>query len=211
MDSYTKTIVINSPPGSGGIFCRELIRRNIKAEIVWARHDLFKFQRDDINICIIRDPYDVLASGIEVGFRDIPKDIRDFYLDDEDLMISDQLPLHLSVYYRFLNLAKKLDYITPVSFKFLTEDPDKFLEYIASKFDLEFKDTGPNHDLNRVSAEDIKKHIRNEVAHATRAPREKTEFRKKIDDIVKNYEPVKHAYKEYLLMTDLLQSTESML
>jgi hypothetical protein len=206
MDSYTKTIVINSPPGSGGIFCRELIRRNIKAEIVWPRHDLFGFQRDNINICVIRNPYDVLASGIEVGFRDVPKDIRDFYLDDEDLMISDQLPLHLSVYYRFLNLAKKLDYITPVSFKFLTEDPDKFLEYIAAKFDLEFKD-----DSDRVSAEDIKSHIKNEIKHSTRAPREKTEFRKKIDDIVKNYEPIKHAHQEYLLFKDVLQSTENML
>ena len=41
--------------------------------------------------------------------------------------------------------------------------------------------------------------------------RQKTEFRKRVDEFVKNYEPVKHAHKEYLLFRDTIQSTENML
>lgn len=203
MSFYTKTIVVNSPPGSGGIFCRELIRNNLAADIVWPIHDLFGFQKDDINICIIRNPYDSLASGIEVGFGEVPEDIRKFYNDDVDLMLKDQLPMHLSNYYRFMNRAQSFDYITPVSFQFLTETPDKFLGYISKKFEIDFKDT--------VSAEEVKQQIINEKNHSTRVPREKTEFRKKIDELVKNYEPIKHAHKEYLLFKDTIQSTENML
>jgi hypothetical protein len=203
MSQYTKTIVVNSPPGSGGIFCRELIRNNLAADIVWPVHDLFGFQKDDVNICVIRNPYDSLASGIEAGFLDIPQHIRDFYMDDTDLMISDQLPLHLSNYYRFLDRAKDFDYITPVSFKFLTEQPEKFLQYISNKFQIPFKDN--------ISAEEVKTQIANEKNSSTRVPREKTEFRKKIDDLVKNYEPIKHAHQEYLLLKDVLQSTENMI
>jgi hypothetical protein len=121
MGHYTKTIVVNSPPGSGGIFCRELLRNNLAAEIVWPLHDLFKFQKNDINICVVRNPYDTLASGIEVGFKEVPEMIQSFYMNNVDLMIQDQLPLHLSNYYRFMDRAKTFDYITPVSFKFLTE------------------------------------------------------------------------------------------
>jgi hypothetical protein len=134
-----KTIVVNSPPGSGGIFCRELLRNNLAAEIVWPIHDLFKFQKNDINICVVRNPYDTLASGIEVGFKEVPEMIQNFYMNNVDLMIQDQLPLHLSNYYRFMDRAKNFDYITPVSFKFLTEQPDKFLNYISTKFEIDFK------------------------------------------------------------------------
>lgn len=201
---YNKTIVVNSPPGSGGIFCRELLRNNLAAELVWPIHEITGFQKDDINICVIRNPYDVLASGIEAGFLEVPQGIKDFFMNDIDLMISDQLPLHLSTYYRFLNLSKKLDYITPVSFKFLTEDPDKFLAYIANKFEIDFLDKS-------VSAEETQSLIKSDSRHSTRAPREKTELRKKIDEVVKNYEPVKHALQEYLILKDILQSTENML
>jgi hypothetical protein len=173
MDSYTKIIVINSPPGSGGIFCRELLRNNLAAHTVWPLHNLFGFQKDDINICVIRNPYDTLSSGIEAGFLEIPQHIRDFYMDDTDLMISDQLPLHLSNYYRFMNLAQKLDYITPVSFKFLTEDPDGFLHYISKKFKINFLENG-------LSPEEVKTQILNNQTQSTRVPRDKTELRKKI-------------------------------
>jgi hypothetical protein len=201
---YAKTIVVNSPPGSGGIFCRELLRNNLAAELVWPLHEITGFQKDDINICVIRNPYDVLASGIEAGFLEIPERIREFYNDNVDLMISDQLPLHLSTYYRFLNLAQKVDYITPVTFKFLTEQPEKFLKLISDKFEIDFLD-------KRVSAEDTKSLIKSHSGHSTRAPREKTEFREKLDHIVKNYEPLKHAHQEYLLFKDTIQSTENML
>lgn len=203
MNFYTKTVVVNSPPGSGGIFCRELIRNNLAAGMVWPVHDLFGFQKDDINICVIRNPYDSLASGIEVGFKEVPEMIQDFYNNDVDLMLKDQLPMHLSNYYRFMDRAKYFDYITPISFEFLTGKPEKFLQHISDKFDIPFK--------ANISAEEVKAQIANEKNSSTRVPRDKTEFRKKIDELVKKYEPVKHAYAEYLLFKDTIQSTENMI
>jgi hypothetical protein len=204
MSYYTKTIVVNSPPGSGGIFCRELIRNNLAADIVWPLHDLYGFQKDDVNVCVIRDPYDSLASAIEVGFFDVTDYIKDFYNNDIDLMINDQLMWHLSNYMRFLNLSEKFIYITPVTFDFLTNRPDAFLKYISNKFEIDFLEKS-------VSAEETKTLIKSDSRHSTRAPREKTDLRKKIDDIVRDYEPVKYAYQEYIRLVDTIQSTENML
>ena len=186
------------------MFCRELIRNNLAVEVVWPIHDLFGFQKDDINICVIRDPYHSLASGIEVGFSEVPESIKEFYMNDIDLMIKDQLPMHLSNYYRFMNRAKDFEYIHPVTFEFLTGEPEKFLADISSKFRIEFSN-------KRISAEETKSLIKSDSRHSTRAPREKTEFREKLDRIVKNYEPLKHAHQEYLLFKYTIQSTENML
>jgi hypothetical protein len=204
MNSYSKTIVLNSPPGSGGIFCRELLNHNLEAELVWPKHNLLGFQKNDVNICVIRNPYDVLASGIEVGFKDLPKEIEEFFMGDVDLMISDQLPYHVGNYYRFLNFAKKVDYVTPISFEFLTEQPDKFLQHISQKFDIPFR-------KNLVTSEEVKAIISRHEDQSTRVPREKTDFRKKIDEVVKKYKPVENLYSEYILFKDTIQSTENML
>jgi hypothetical protein len=204
MSPYDKTIVVNSPRGSGGIFCRELMRNNFEAQIVWPRHHLEKFQKDDINICVVRNPYDVLASGFEADYYFMPEQYKDFYMNDFDFIINCQMPRLLSDYYRFMVACKKLDYVTPISFEFLTEQSDKFLNHMSKKFDITFK---PNYK----TAETIKDQIANQSEISTRVPREKTELRKKVDEYVNNYEPLNHAYKEYLVYRDAIQSTENML
>jgi hypothetical protein len=151
-----------------------------------------------VNICVIRSPYDSLASAIEVGFFDVTDYIKDFYGNDIDLMIQDQLMWHLSNYMRFLNLAEKFDHIDTVSFKFLTEEPDQFLNSVSEKFEIDFL-------KNRVSAEETKSLIKSDSRHSTRAPREKTELRTRIDKIVKNYEPVHYAHKEYLIFKNTIR------
>lgn len=204
MTDTSKVVVVNSPPGSGGIFCRELIRNNFDVRIVWPLHYVEKFQKNDINICVVRNPYDAISSSFEVGYQFMPEEYKEFYMDDIDFTLSLVVPRHLSDYYRFMAASKRLDYVTPVSFEFLTEQPDKFLSHISKKFDLAFKPQYKNADI-------VKSLIANTPETSTRVPREKTEFRKKIEEHVNNYEPIKHAYQEYLLYKEDIQSTENML
>lgn len=198
-----KRIVVNSPPGSGNVFCQHLIQQNLVAEIKWVNHDILGFEReaDSINIFILRSPYEVVASGIEIRFNDASEDHQSGFSDDVDFRIKDKIILHLGNYHRFINMARHYDSVTPVSFELLTKDPDGFLEYISKKFDIPFK-------KDRRSAEQIKEDIKGVKDVSTRVPREKSDFRKKIDLAVKKYEPLKHAYGEYILLRDEIQKDE---
>jgi hypothetical protein len=129
---------------------------------------------------LLRNPYDVIASGIEIRFLDTANEKNQSrFFDDVDFRIQDKIIRHLSEYNRFMNLAKRYDNeITTISFEFLTKTPDKCLEYVSKKFDIPFNET-------RWSDERIKEDIKNSEHAPTRVPREKSEFRKKIDLAVK--------------------------
>jgi hypothetical protein len=207
--SFDKTIVNCSPPGSGGIFARELIKNNLKVKLIWARHALNELNPEGINICIIRDPYDCLASGIEVGFID--KNHRsqeqiNYYASNTFESTLKVLPRHLQNYYEFLDACTNLKYVTTISFELLKNDPEKFLKYISEKFEIGFKDS-----KNRVSAENTKIQIANDPNHGTRVPRDTTRLRKDIDVVVRGYGPIEHAYKKYIILRDNIQLTENML
>jgi hypothetical protein len=202
-------VIINSPPGSGGIFARELIRNNLKAEVIWPLHQLDGFKEDSINICIIRNPYECLASGLEAGFRD--KDSRtqeelDWYDRDPYNATLTVLPFTLKIYNDFLDACENLEYVTAISFEFLTENPEKFLKYISEKFKIDFRP-----EQERVSAEDTKLMIASNESHGTRVPRETTEMRKIMDPVVSEYSEVKDAYDRHLILKNTIQLTENML
>lgn len=202
-------VIINSPPGSGGIFARELIRNNLKAEMIWPLHKLDGFEKDSVNICIIRNPYECLASGLEAGFKD--KDSRnqeelDWYARDPYNATLTVLPFTLKIYNEFLDACENLEYVTPISFEFLTQHPEKFLKYVSEKFNIDFRA-----DSERSSAEETKIQIASHETHGARVPRETTEMRKIMDPVVSEYPEVKDAYDRYLILKNTIQSTENML
>lgn len=197
-------IVVNSPTGSGNVFCQNLLLRNLDLELKWINHNILGFEKYANNLFILRNPYDVIASGIEIRFEDGSEDYESGFMDDIDFRIKDKMILHVANYQRFINMAQHYDYITTVSFEFLTKQPDKFLNFVSDKFDIPFAE-------KRHTAEDVIWQIANNKEIATRVPREKTELRKKIDLAVHNYEPLKHTYEEYILFRDTIQSTENML
>jgi len=203
------TVIINSPPGSGGIFARELIRNNLKAEMIWPLHQLDGFKNDTVNICMLRNPYDCLASGLEAGFID--KDLRtqeelDWYISDTHNAALTVLPYTLEIYHKFLDACRDLEYVTPITFEFLIDYPEKFLKYISEKFEIDFVP-----ESQRMSAEDTKLLIASNESHETRVPRNTTEMRKIIDSVVREDIAVQRAYERYLVLKDSIQSTENML
>ena len=204
-----KPVIVNSPPGSGGIFARELIRNNLKTEMIWPLHQLDGFKKDTANICMIRNPYDCLASGLEAGFID--KDLRtqeelDWYISDTYNAALKVLPLTLEIYHKFLDACRDLEYVTPISFEFLIEHPEKFLKYISKKFEIDFVP-----ESQRVSAEDTKLLIASNESHKTRVPRNTTEMRKIIDSVVREDLAVQRVYERYLVLKNTIQLTENML
>ena len=199
-------LAINAPPGSGNVFCQHLFKKNLNAQIKWLNHESLGFDNRENahNIFLLRNPYDVIASGIEIRFLDTVNEEQSRFFDDVDFRIQDKIIRHLSEYNRFMNLAKRYDNeITTISFEFLTKTPDKCLEYVSKKFDIPFNE-------ERWSDERIKEDIKNSEHVPTRVPREKSEFRKKIDLAVKENGLLQYTYEQYVLFRDQVQLTENM-
>jgi len=195
-----KNIILNSPPGSGGFFTRSLIRKNLYADITWGIHDIFQFDKNEINLCILRNPYDSISSAVEQGF--IVKEYNQDYYKDLDHFIIDSINANIYNYYSFISAYNFLDFVDFVDFDFVTNKPEIFLNYISEKFKIKLKE-------KRISAEEIKKELADPTYKVnTRTPREQTEIRKKINNIVENYDPLKNLYKEYILIKEKLQLTE---
>jgi hypothetical protein len=206
MDSYTKTISINSPAGSGNVFCQYLFERNLDTKIKWSHHNVLAFEQREgtHNIFLLRDPYDAVASGVEITILDtFNEKNQSVFFDDLDFKIKDKTIIQLAEYHRFMNIAERYDnVITTITFDFLTSTPDKCLEYVSKKFDIPFRKQG-------LSAERIKGEIKSIEDISTRVPREKSDLRKKIDLAVRDHIPLEYAYKQYILFRDNIQLTEN--
>jgi len=186
-----KEITINSPAGSGNMFCQFLMEENFHMRLRWVNHNPDLFDKNGINIFILRNPYDCVASGVEVGFYDMNKDQKKYAEKDIDFFINESIAAQVDTYNLFLKSAQGKEYITPVGFRLLTEQPDIFLDKVSKKFDLPFKD-------NRVSAEDVKVKMKSVPNIGIRLPRESTSFRAQINKAIKEYPPIKICYNKYV-------------
>ena len=199
-----KKIIINCPAGSGGRFGRDLIWKNFKdINVVWVSHELGGFEKDQANICIIRNPYDTLASGIESGFTDTVESQALIFNENAESSTIATLPDQVKNYNDFLTVCQKSDYITSVTFELLTERPEEFLKYVARKFDLNFKK-----ETARTSPEELKSKLSNDGKYRTITPREKNKLRKSIDSVIKNDNSVKESYVNYLSFYESLLDRE---
>lgn len=199
-----KKIIINSPAGSGGRFGRDLIWGNFKdIDVVWVIHEVGGFEKDQANICIIRNPYDALASGIESGFTDTVESQALIFNENAESSTIDTLPEQVKNYNDFLTVCQNSDYITSITFELLAERPEEFLKYVARKFDLNFKK-----ETARTSPEELKSKLSNDGRNRTITPREKNKLRKSIDSIIKNDDSVKESYLDYLSFYESLLGGE---
>jgi hypothetical protein len=199
-DAY-KTITVVSSAGSGNVFCQHLISNNLEANIRWVSHNLEKVDKNGINIVFIRNPYDNIASALEITLFEISEEQKEFFINSP-ARINRRIADTLEEYKKYINYSRHFDYITPITFELLTEDPDKFLKYISEKFEIPYKET-------RLSAEEVKTKINKMGAPNNRIPREKSDFRKVIDEYVSNNQLVANVYKEYVEYKDIVQSTEN--
>jgi hypothetical protein len=186
-----KVITINSPAGCGNMFCQYLMENNLHFKIRWVEHNPELFDKDGLNILLLRNPYQTIASGLEVMFDDLEDDQKKYYIKNLQSSFDQSIKLQLDNYNIFLDKAKQHEYITTVGFKLLTEQPDLFLDKISKHFDIPFKE-------NRMSAEDVKKEMQFVKKIGDRLPREASEIRKEINIAVNNYEPIKNVYDKYI-------------
>ena len=186
-----KTITINSPPGSGNMFCQYLMRENFEMVLRWVDHQPNLFDKNGINICILRNAYDTIASGVEVNFNSLNKNEKETFLKHLDTSINHSISVHLNNYNLFLDSVQKLEYVTPVGFNLLTQDPDLFLDRVAKKFDLTFKE-------NRIGANDVRKKMKDIENLKDRLPRNYSPLRKEIDIAVNNCDAIQAVYKRYI-------------
>lgn len=197
---YPKTITIVSSTGSGNVFAQELISKNLKANLRWVYHDLDKAEKNGINLVFIRNPYDNIASAAEIQFDGYTETEKEVFIDRFEV-IDNKIESILLDYKKYTEHSKKFDYITPVTFELLTEHPDKFLEYLSKKFDIQYREL-------RVGGEEVKATITAGYKHNNRVPREKTKLRKQIDARVLQNKSIAREYTRYLEYKSILQSTE---
>lgn len=188
-------IIINSPAGCGNVFAQWLIKSNMDADIIWKFHDLNGFENGIPNIFILRNPFDAIASAVEITHNNLNARESE-YFDEHVSNRIDYKILAMSAHYEmFLNRLEVLPYVKIVSFEHLTKDPENFLNMLSKDFKLNFK--RQNH---RVSAEMIKIKMAADTTMLNRSPREKTDLRKKIDIQVNANKHLEEIYQKYLFI-----------
>jgi hypothetical protein len=174
---------IASPAGSGMNFAQDLLNLSFdKATFATVGHERKDMEdTPEKQIAILRNPYDAVASGAERWMKS--SNHKDF-VDSEDLIeesdidgIKAFIGHESKRYYDFFNNIEALDKVKVVSFEFLTQHRDEFLDFVQKYYNLE------KFTINKSSDEDVfdKIKLRNNV---NRVPREKAAARKIIDDLM---------------------------
>lgn len=195
-----KDILVNSPRGSGNVFCQHLMDRGLRINIKWGWHDVDKFEEGIPNVFILRNPYDAIAHALQTRAGEL----KDTFDQNPEDFINDYIPAMARDYLVFLNKAKSTDYIKTVTFEFLTEHADEFLHSIGKEFDIEVRP-------NRFSAEQIIEAMKNDPYVADKTPRDKSEARKLIDSILITNDLLQDLFDKYVDYKATIQSTENML
>jgi hypothetical protein len=174
---------IASPAGSGMNFAQDLLNLSFdRATFATVGHE-----RKDMEdtpgkqIAILRNPYDTVASGAERWMKSSNhKDFvgSEYLLEESDIEGMKTCIGHESKrYYDFFNNIEALDKVKVISFEFLTQQQDEFLDFVQKYYNLE------KFSINKSSDEDVfdKIKLRNNV---NRVPREKAAARKIIDGLM---------------------------
>lgn len=195
-----KKILVNASPGCGNTFCRALMIANLDVTVIWENHDIRAFRQWPNAVFILRDPYDAIASGVEVIINDLSDEDLAYHKANKELRLNHKIIENIKNYELMLNAVDEFPLIKAVTFEFLTNHPEEFLSSIAKQFDLEFLQ-------NRLDAKEILRQLK--LRSVSRAPREKTEDRKEIDILVRNNENMPKIYEKYLKIRETIQLTEN--
>jgi hypothetical protein len=164
---------------------------NLNFKLRWVDHDDKLFDKDGLNLCILRNPYQTVASSIEIELVSMNKNYQDIALKHIDFFINKTMEGHIDTYNKFLYNSQNFDYINSVDFEFLIKEPDQFLNDVSKKFDIPFR-------KDRLSVEEVKDMMRNGIGLENRLPRKNSELRKQIDAAVNNNVRLNNCYNEYM-------------
>ena len=194
-----------SPAGSGNTFAMYLLNKTLNCQIESLSHESRDLNKNGNQVFLLRNPYDCISSAIERHLDTVNTDS----LEDEIININNiddlvnEMNLYTNEYYSFLKKAKNKKILFSSTFEFLTLNPIGFVKKASKFFDIEIDHSHLNSNLSLEIFDGIKK-----SKLANRAPRDKTESRNKIDDLVRNNVDINLFYKEYIEYRDILQSTE---
>lgn len=200
-----KDIKFVSPAGSGNTFAIYLLNKTLNCEIGRISHESRDLNEDENLAFLLRNPYDCISSAIERGLDTVNTDSLEdqiINIDNIDDLVN-EMNLYTNEYYNFLKKAKNKKILFSSTFEFLTLNPIGFVKKASKFFDIEIDHSHLNSTLSLEIFDGIRK-----SKLANRAPRDKTESRNKIDDLVRNNVKIDLFYKEYIEYRDILQSTE---
>jgi hypothetical protein len=196
----SKKILVNASPGSGNTFCKTLIAENLGVTVIWQNHEIGAFREWPDAVFILRDPYDSIASAVEIIIHNLSDKEFEYYQAHKESRQNHKIIENIKNYELMLNALKEFPLVKVVTFEFLTNQPEEFLNSIAKRFNLEFlQERRPPYELlNRMKN-----------ANMPRAPRGKTAERKEIDRMVRNNEHMPQLYEKYLKLKEIIQLTEN--
>ena len=175
-------IVVISPAGSGMNFAVEALNIAFKERAIGGKHIRSEIDESAKQIAILRNPYDAIASGAErwintSGHRDFDNKKAEL-LDIKDTQsVVLTIDSHSREYINFFKDIEAIDNIKLFSFEFVTQNHNQFIKEVAEYF-------GISPIVEEVLTKDIFYQI-DLKNNRNRRPRETTEARKIIDELIK--------------------------
>lgn len=193
-----KNVLITSPAGSGSTFAVDLIQSNFGVIVNSIGHDLEIFESGDPQLCIIRNPYDAVASGTErwidtAGHKPFEGNPHVVSISDID-GVKDCMHWEQKRYIDLLKNIESFENVKFVSFELLTENTSAFLKEVRSFFEI----ASP---LTPSSAEKSIKNVA-DSENANRAPRNLSNERSVINNLLEELYP-KEDWKAWAIYCDL--------
>lgn len=199
-----KNFHVISPPGSGNTFAENLIVEYLcNSNYKSVHHKYDTFNTDTNNISILRNPYDSIASSVELELNKsltTPNDKENSRFMNEikyntSKVLYPMFDKNIEDYKQFIKALKdqKQENVFISTFEFLTKTPENFLNKISKKFNIKIK----NKDLNKIEENVINK-MKQDIYLIKRIPKETTSLRELINSNIESYQPMQEIYNQYL-------------
>jgi hypothetical protein len=154
-------------------------------------HDYNFFDTKMFNIALLRNPYDSIASSIELEIKKIDENQVKYNLKK---VLSCLIDNNIKDYEQFLNKLNEEEnsYVMSYSFDSLIKNPKDFLIKFSNRFNVDLK----NFNKELISKNILEKMKKDEIQRV-RVPRETSEIRSIINKAVLDSEPIKDLFAKY--------------
>jgi hypothetical protein len=205
-ENLAKNIAIVSPQGSGNTFGKSVLSSiNLNCSVLPTNHSINKLRDKDTNrIFLLRNPYHAVASAVELEISNLKK--QKMYAIErrqQENQIKESAANYIESYRLFVEEAKNNKDVVSFTFEFLTQQTEGFIEKVIKAFDIKSKDYVFNKDY---SLDNIKNQS---LPGRDRAPREKSETRILIDEVVSNMDQIKPVYNIYLSYKEEIERNQN--
>ena len=193
------TIIVISPAGSGMNFAVEALNIAFQERAIGGKHIRSEIDEFAKQIAIVRNPYDAVASGAErwintSGHKDFDNKKADLIDIKDTAAVKLTIDSHSREYINFFKDIELIDNIKLFSFEFVTQNHNEFIKEVGKYF-----------DINPIAEEVLHKDIFRKIDlnnNSNRRPRETTEARKVIDEIIQKSYP-QDSWEAWKIYSDL--------